>query len=536
MDEKLYRNEWEDVIHKAAMDAARAYVKFVKANSAAAPSKGLEESEYNKIKDFLKTKYPYDSISNEDMDVLSNFSSDDVWKWKIHGDKYDPRRKHEAEELVKYLPFLDGVAKEGESWMDGMDDMKLVASQMGFDYSREGVAKLLDKLQKYQTVYDRGQLMREMRKDPRYWPMKIAYPSLMEGIENAVSTGDDLSVGDAVKLGLLDAGTNAAMFEVPGAGAKAVSSPIAAGVLDASLQGGFELGRQYGKTFIDPTQEADPAQALAAAAFGATRPGIVGTLQAGVARIPGKEAMAISRGISKSTRAGNPLELERESILELVRNHNRLIQNNRDIISRTGMAKLHVDPATNARLASTPGGVLTNRSVYDTERMLGSKRVNDMAELLGVKPKPNGMYDTEQFMKAYERKPVYTWDVEGATTKLTSPVKGFKSADNLFQLSPETAAQYKALFPAKYADEAQASKLRSAGLVLGKIAGDFGGKFEPTFKLNPFNAGPQNFPEYTKQDWYTRLGPKAQAIIDEAFKKKEEEEELKADMDALMGL
>lgn len=531
--EKLYRNEWEDVIHKAAMDAARAYVKFVKSNSASAPAKGLEESQYNKISAFLKEKYPYDTVTNDDMDVLSNFSSDDVWKWQLYRDEYDPRRKHEAAELVKFLPFLEGVADEGQGWMDGRQDLKMKAAELGFDYSQEGLAQFLEKLRKYQGVYDRAQLMKEMRDDPRYWPMKVAYPSLMEGIENAVSTGGDLSASDAAKLGVLDAATNAAMFEVPGAGSRIVSNPIAAGVLDAALQGGIELHRQGAKTFIDPTLEDDPAQALAAAAFGASRPGIVGTLQAGVAKIPGKEAMAISRGISKSTRAGNPLENERDTIRELVRNHNGVIRGNRDFLKKTG-ARVYKFDNDGRMTAGYAGGILANRSVADTERMLGTSRVDEMARLLGVEPERNGTYDVEKFMAAYDRKPVYSWEITGNSTRLVNPA--YKSSDRLFQLSPENKDLYRSLFPAKYADEAQASRLRTAGLVLGRVAGDFGGKFEPTFKLNPLNVGPQNFPGYTRQDWYTRLGPKAQAIIDEAFKKKGEEEEQEVDRDALMGL
>ena len=548
--EKLSREEWLDAIHDVAVDAGNNYVKFVEQYDT--PAEGLDEKVIGDIENFLKKKYTYEQVSNDDIETLKKFTPESIWKWEVHskadGDEYDPRAKHEAAELAKYMPFLKGVASEGTSWLDGRKDLKLIGSQMGFDYNREGLGKFLEKLRKYQTVYDRSQIMKEMRESVWYWPMKLAYPSLMEGVENAVSTGSDLTKGQAAALMGMDAGTNVAMFALPGTSALKVQNPIAAGVLDAVGQGALELNRQYSKSDIDPTLEADPAQAIAAATFGATRPAIVGTAQAAVSKIPGKTAMAISRGIGKSSRAGNPVENERETIMQLFKNHNDLLTKNREKLANQPMNRVDLTPAENAMLKEEVGGHFNNISVVDTENMLGSKRVEEMAKTLGVKAKEDGTYNIDDIMNAYDRKPVYSWFVKGNETKidnptptasdtrtlttwekigrmLTEPEKGWQSSEKLFQLTPENAAQYKSLFPAKYADEAQASKERTAGLILGKILGDFGGRFEPTFKLNPLNVGPQNFPEYRKQDWYTRLGPKSRAIIDEAFKKKMEEDE-----------
>lgn len=542
MAEKLSRDEWKGEIRKAASDAADAYVKWVKSNSAAAPAPGLKEKVMGDMEAFLSQKYPYDSITNDDMETMANFPSDDLWKWEVHGDEYDPRRKHEAEELMKYMPFLKGVAPEGESWLDGSQDMKLKAAEMGFSYDQEGLGKFLDKLAKYQGVYDRGEIMKELRAQPWYWPTRITYPSMMEGVENAISTGSDFSGGDMAKLGLLDIGTNAAMFATPGFSSgitrellgKAMG-PVKAGVSDALLQGFFEGGRQSTKTMLDPTLEADPGQAVAAAVFGVSRPGIVGSLQAGVSKIPGKEAMAVSRGISKSTRTGNPVANEREALKEMFTNHNSLVD---DFSSKVSKGNPYVEFLDDGTVMSVNprGGISANRSVADTEKMLSIQKVKEMADYFGIKPKSSGKYDVEEFLKAYDRKPVYTWDLTNNTAKLTTPVKGLNSSEKLFQLTPENSQQYRALFPAKYADEAGASRWRSFGLGLGRAAGAFGGRFEPTFKLNPFSIGPQTTQKYNEQDWYTRLGPKARAIIDEAFKKKLEEEEEKANLDEAMGL
>lgn len=536
MAEKLSRKEWEGEIRKVASDAADAYVKWVKSNSKTPPAQGLKEKVMDDMESFLSQKYPYDAISNDDMDALSNFSSDDLWKWEVHGDSYDPRRKYEAEELMKYMPFLKGVAPEGESWLDGRQDMKLKGAELGFSYDQEGLGKFLNKLSKYQGVYDRGQLMKELRSQPWYWPTRIAYPSMMEGVENAISTGGDLKPEQLYGLLGMDAASNVAMFGAPGTAARVLGKgPVVSGAVDAGLQGAIELQRQGTKTLIDPTLESDPTQALTAMAFGATRPGIIGSTQAAVAKIPGKAAFDFSRGIGKATRAGNPVAAERDAVAELVKAHNNVIENNYARLGTAGATPVFDDAGK--MVGTVPkAGKLSDVSVADTERMLGAGKVPEMAKLLGVKPKPSGRYDVDEFMKAYDRKPVYTWDITHNTAKVTTPVEWYNSAKNMFQLTPENSGLYKTYFPQKYADEAGASKARSAGLVLGKLLGDFGGRFEPTFKLNPLNIGPQTTKKYNEQDWYTRLGPKARAIIDEAFKKKLEEEAEQADLDATMGL
>lgn len=523
--EKLSREEWLDAIHDVAVDAGNNYVKFVEQFDT--PAEGLDEKVIGDIENFLKKKYTYEQVSNDDIEALKKFTPESVWKWEVHskadGDEYDPRAKHEAAELAKYMPFLKGVAPEGKSWLDGRQDLKLIGSQMGFDYNREGMGKFLDKLRKYQTVYDRGQLMKEMRESGWYWPTKLAFPSLMEGIENAVSTGSDLTKGQAAALAGMDAGTNVAMFGLPGAGARVFkSSPILAGALDAGGQGLLELNRQYGKTDIDPTLEADPRQAMMASLFGATRPALVGTAQAAVSKIPTKAAMEYSRGIGRATRAGNPVAAEREGIMDLVKNHNRLLRENEKVSEK--FLKM-VKPEQRDNVKNIPI-VSYNRDVAATEKMLGTKRVNEMADFLGVKPNDKGIYNVDLFMKAYDKKPVYTWLTKaGKGTDVITNKKKEYMLDDLFQLNKNNVDKYKALFPAKYADEAGASKIRGAGIKTGEVLGDLGGRFEPTFKINPLSVGPQTFPEYRKQDWYTRLGPKSRAIIDEAFKKKMEEDE-----------
>lgn len=542
---KMTRSEWEDEIHRSALSAAEAWRKYVGKNYGARISEEAEKAQYEKIFNFLVDKYPYDSVSNEDMEDMGNLSSDAVWKWTTYGDAYDARKRQESAELSKYLPYLHGVAPEGEDWYS-RNDLKLKGTDdFGFEYSREGLAKFLDKLAKYQGIYDRGEIMKELRAQPWYWPTRISYPSMMEGVENAISTGSDFSGADMAKLGLLDAGINAGMFAMPGFSEEATGrflgnamGPVKAGVSDALLQGFLEGGRQSMKTMVDPTLEADPRQAVAATLFGASRPGIVGSLQAGVSRIPGKEAMAISRGISKSTRAGNPVANEREALKEMFTNHNRLVE---DFSSKVSKGNPYVEFLDDGTVISVnpSGGTLVNRSVADTEKMLSMQKVKEMADYFGIRPKASGKYDVEEFLKAYDKKPVYTWDLTNNTAKLTTPVKGLKSSENLFQLTPENSQQYRALFPAKYSDEAGASRMRSLGLGLGKLAGDFGGRFEPTFKLNPFNAGPQNFQKYNEQDWYTRLGPKSRAIIDEAFKrqaKELDEDEKKRILEEQLGL
>lgn len=539
MAAKLSREAWENEIHDVALKAAEAWRKFVAKNHGVRVTEGAERSTYEKVFNMLLDKYPYDSVTNEDMEDMGNLSSDAVWKWQAYGDAYDARKRQEATELSKYLPYLKGVADEGNDWYS-RNDLKLKGTdEFGFEYSKDGLAKFLSKLSKYQQVYDRGEIMKELRSQPWYWPTRIAYPSMMEGVENAISTGSDFSGDKMAKLIGLDAATNVAMFGTPGiAGEVLKTGPVKSGVIDAALQGTEELLRQGGKTAIDPTLENDPGMGLAAMLFGASRPGLVGSLQAGVAKIPGKEAMAVSRGISKSTRAGNPVANERDMIKDMVETHNKIVDGFHEKLS-AGVPNFALDAEGNIMATLPSGGKIVNQSVAATERMLGSSRVKEMADYLGIKARPSGKYDVEDFMKAYDRKPVYTWDFTKNTANLTTPIEGFGSSEKLFQLTPGNAQQYKALFPAKYADEAEVSKARSAGLLLGKLAGDFGGRFEPTFKLNPLAVGPETTPEYSKQQWYTRMGPKSRAIIDEAFKRRAEEldeEEKKRILEEQLGL
>ena len=549
--EKLSREEWLDAIHDVAVDAANNYVKFVEQFQT--PADGLDEKVIGDVETFLQKKYPYEQVSNEDIDVLKKFTPESIWKWEVHGkedgDEYDPRAKHEAEELAKYMPFLRGVAPEGKSWMDGRQDLKLKGSELGFDYNQEGMSKFLNKLAKYQTVFDRAQLMKEMREqrlgipftDIEFGPKGSAYvlgslasPSATHSIENAVSTGEDLSPWQAGGLAATDVGANSLMFYSPGTSARFLkSSPIIAGALDATMQGGIELGRQYGQTAIDPTLEADPKQAIIASTLGLSRPALVGSAQGLVSKIPGKTAMDFSRGIGKATRAGNPVATEKETIREMVKNHNNLIKKNlsdtEDYINTSvEMLRSQGKPITKEVLegikkeAAESEAYLMNKSVADTEKMFGTKKVNEMADFLGIKPDANGVYDIEKFMAAYDKKPVYTWLRKDG--KVETVKRPWKSSDVLFQLNPDNATQYKALFPAKYADEAGASKIRAAGLKAGELLGNIGGRFEPTFKINPVEVVKGKLPDYKEQDWYLRLGPKSRAIIDEAFKKKMEED------------
>lgn len=501
MADKLTRSEWNGVLEQAAIDAAAAYRKYVEKNSKLPTSDEYEKGYKESFKKFLESKYPYEDVTNEDMVDLSNFSSDDIWKWEAYkdmGDSYDPRVKKEKAEFQKFMPLLKGVANDGEDWYS-RKDLMLKGAEMGFDYSSEGLGEFMKKLEKYQTMYDRAKLVKEMRDDPMYIPTALFYPKLTQGIENAVATGSDLSKADAVKLGALDAGTNAAIFAAPSA-TILKSKPILNAAIDSGIQGGVELGRQYGAQAIDPSLTPDASQAIFAASAGATRPVLIGTVSGAAAQVPGKAAQQFSRGVMKSTRAGNPVWQERDNVFNLVNEYYKRLLNGE---LKAGQEVKFMD-------------------LGEARRFADMNKVPQMAQELGIKANKNGTYSAKDILKAYDRKPLVAMQVTDNGVQKVDATP-FSVGDNEFVLNSGNEAAYRSMFPAKYVDEQQRSPFMSAGLATGRILGDVGGRVEPMLKITSYTDVKE--PDYKKSSWYKNMSEESRKIVDQAFRKKMEQAE-----------
>ena len=502
---EITKKDWMDAIEDAAMRAADARVEYNRSIKAFGSSMTAEEMAAKYYDDYVKRLQklvPFEGVKADDLDDLYGFKGDSMMKW-VDGNFNGPSPKETARqvEASKFLPLLQGVAKQGDDWMSmGSDRLKGAAVELGYNpKTQEGFKEFLDKVGEYQQEYDRSKLVKEMRDDPMYIPTALFYPKLTQGIENAVATGSDLSKADAVKLGALDAGTNAAIFMAPSA-TILKSHPLINGMIDAGIQGGVELGRQYGASAIDPSLTPDANQAFFAASAGVTRPVAIGTLSGATAQVPNQAAQQFSRGVMKATRAGNPVWQERDNVFNLVNEYNKRLLKGE---LKAGQEVKFMD-------------------LGDARRFASMNKVPQMAQELGIQANKNGTYNAEDILKAYDRKPLVAMQVtENGVQKVDATP--FSVGDNEFVLNSKNEGAYRSLFPAKFADEQQRSPAMSAGLATGRILRDVGGRVEPTLKITSYTDVKE--PDYKKSPWYKNMSEESRKIVDQAFRKKMEQAE-----------
>ena len=501
---EISQKDWLDAIEDAAMRAADARVEYNRAIGAMKNTDAEEAASkyFDSYVKRLKKLVPFDGVKGSDLDELYGFKGDSMMKW-VDGNFNGPSPRETAKQIEasKFLPLLQGVAKEGDDWMGmGATRLKGAAAELGYNPgTQEGFQEFLDKLGEYQQEYDRSKLVKEMQADPAYIPTALFYPKLVEGIENAVATGSDLSKEDAIKLGALDAGTNAAIFLAPSA-TILKSRPLLNGAIDAGIQGGVELGRQYGAQAIDPSLTPDASQAVFAASAGATRPVAIGTLSGATAQVPGQAWQQFSRGVMKSTRAGNPVWQERDQVFNLVKEYNKRLLK--------GELKA--------------GQEVSFMNLGDARRFASINKVPQMAQELGIKANKNGTYSAKDILKAYDKKPIVAMQVtdNGVQKVDATPLS---VGDNEFVLNSGNEAAYSSLFPAKFVDEQQRSPAMSRGYKTGRVLGDFGGRFEPMLKITSYTDVKE--PDYKKSSWYKNMSEESRKIVDQAFRKKMEQAE-----------
>ena len=546
----MRKGTWEELLHKAALEAARERVKYNVKNKYGR-SDGDERKYFEKYLRQLEKELPYETASNEDIELVTGFGAEPMFKWFDFGG-ISPRDNAKRIEASKILPYLTGVAKEGEDWM-GLPRGKMdeLAIEMGYkpgDPAERGA--FYDKIRQYQTDLDRAKIAKEMQDSKAHLAASLVYPSLVEGIDNAVATGGDLSYGQAVGLGLLDAGINGAMMSIPGLrmglgrkgaadnvfrGSRAVFefNPTSSDILNAVLQGGSqgaaEMGRQIAKGVIDDELEGSYVAApLAAATLGATTPGLVG-IGAGVASKFGPTGREISRGINKTVRAQNPMLVERQKLANTVKAYNALqdkIEKDKgwfDVAKELrdyALAKAGGDEAMVPNLDFYKSAVST--APYPLEKAAEILRTQDFpkaAELLKVNPGKNGKYSAMDILNAYDREPVKF--LEMSNDGKYRAVDRLSEGNSPIALGPSNEQAYAQAFPARYADLLERTPNIERGIAIGNVLQDFGTRIEPTIKSS-VNA--ISTPSYKDAPWYKKLDPERRRIIDEAYKKKEEDQ------------
>lgn len=539
----ISRENWDKVLTQAAIRATEAKMEANKKILGKEQDTKDADKYFDEYLRRLRNAYPFDSIKETDLASIDQYSGDSTRKWldKVRGVP-SPTDYTVQAEAAKILPLLNGVAENGADWYSmGSDALKEAGADMGYNVrSKEGFKAFLDKLSEMQQMHDRAQLLKEYQSQGAdYWLPKLFYPSATQEIENAIATGQGLDAAAASnsalsdptlrKLMAVDAGANTAIALAPGFSIGKIN-PVLMGAIDAGIQGGLEAGRQGAKAGISETgQEFDTSAPIVAFSTGATRPGMT-LMGAGAAnQIPGEGARSFARGFTRAARTGNPFAAEEQEVRNAVNAWNRL----------QGDIRLAVNPRQKTLFDDMPAVVLGE----DEARAALASRVPDYMKLFTdsngkslVKMDPDGIVSAKQILDLYNR-PTVKFAVRDRTTgKLidsepifTEGSFGVNAPLNQNVLGGKAKALFAQLFPEKYSELNVAKGPYNAGRAIGSLVADVGGRVEPAIGANPVDIIRQegvrkSFTDYKEEPWYKKLDKESRKIIDDAFKKKEEEE------------
>lgn len=537
--DKLTREEWENVLEQLAVEAGTEWLKDMHSKKWYEANELGQKGVHDAVLARLMQEYPYDKISNKDMKALGDTKALD-WAKFVNKTGGDPRAIAEKAEFDKYLPLLAGNAEKGKDWYSmGAPALKyLAADQYGMDYTQEGFNEFLGNLSKYQKMYDRGEILKDMRGRGWYLPMKLAYPKMMEAAENAIAEGK--SPKNLGLLYALDMGTNAAQMMLPGANI-VKSNPILTGAIDAGLQGVAEAGRQAGGDIIGDV-EADYSQAPVATAFGISRPGMMGTAQGMLGQLTGPNARQFARGFARSTRAGNPVIGERALLEKNIENFNRGVQ------VQVAAKQVAKEMSEQYGIPYNESEAIVIASLPQKGKYMSSNTAATLNRVLGLPANEGKPLDKKAILNAYDNLNPRTWlkqNADGTYSELKFSDLDFDNAAMIkprkvvsksgdIDLDSETESIFRSVIPNKMMELEERTPAAAWGMRTGKFLGDIGGSVEPTFKVNPFDLEISTDPwgiysnkrdDYKDTQWYKKLSKESKAIVDEAFKKKQDEED-----------
>ena len=353
-------------------------------------------------------------------------------------------------------------------------------------------------------------------------------------------------------------------------GVNATDSDFLNGILNAVSQAGGEATRQILEAGLsDNGQSFDIAPVVFAGSAGATRPAIIGGIQQKAGQFEGETAKQFSRGLARATRSGDPVAAERDNLVKKIDIYNNIVhkvQESENVVKE--MANKHGMPR-NSVTSSIPSDVYA--------LLAGANDIPDIAKLFGVKYTKGKPIDAKKILAEYDKPTfsTFTYDDAGKvvlTNRKTSrygdamqkthpnynapdvvidrhgeamsvgdPLSkkaasngagvthkaGYNQATTLFpgkfELNATTDPLYRSLFPQRYAEVmAGTTRPYTLGVLTGHLASTLGGRIEPTFKIIGQKLGVNK--TYKDEEWYQALPIRSKKIIDEAFKKKEEEE------------
>lgn len=586
---KFRENDYYQYINDIARDAAKERVKFMLNDLKVNPADDDEDKIYRAYVKSLIKKYPYQDSDEffKRFNTLKNTSSSNIASWLMGGngynDAYDPDAVAEKAELEKFLPLIAGIADKGKDWLSTNGEaLRDKAASKEFGYSREEFPEFLEKLRKYQTDYDRAKLWEEYKKesgDFNYTLDNLLYPSAMQELQNAVLTGEG-SDDTVYKLAYMDKAANLATAAMPSV--RFVKSPLTNGFLQALSQGAAEAGRQGLKTGLSTTgQEFDMGPVVGGTVASSTAPGMIGSAHQILSQFQGKGARDFSRGLQKVTRYGDPVNLERLNLEDLLKRYNNFYIEQNQVLGELDNIYKKISPLIDQLLEKNPK--LTAREITELVGPVNGipkDKINDIVQLammqkdnfkilsaypldevtdLGVNSKveqildylgdgytdaSSGRVNIDKILGAYDKpRAALIMRENGRLTSAPTSVinnnreiakrygidlpaykRGTVDPNSQF-MSKESMDLFQQLFPAKAAEEfSKKTRSYKAGEVIGNILQNAGGRVEPTIKVNPF--GSQKFQEadYKEQSWYKKLkekNPDAAKILEEALKNKQ---------------
>ena len=582
MSKAWTKMDWNDELSRIALDAAKSMMEKKDLTGYSKLKIEAIQNEYIRTaKAKLKEKFPFDKLKDKEKDAVSNFKGEDAAKFlgltggnEAFRNSYDPLLKKKMDDFSKLGPLVLGLADEGRDWYSmGQADLFAKGEELGYDTkSKKGKMDFLSDISDVQQAHDRGKLLEEFNRESSIWS-DLFYPTMMEEARKQITTGrgtqeqlDDAMWNDRIFNVMIGAAPIFGELGVVGPMAKAAAAsklkplqavgkadiaaskflsqfPMITGTLGAVGQGALEAERQYSKEAIDPELEANYSDAILALLTGATRPGMIGTASAFAQQLPGENMSRLAAGISAATRAGNPVNAERERLGRAYDIYDKLFKNSEKGIKEEAGKKVDEGAVNLAKSAKDKLSseeqikqlIGTNGTRVNLSDLSKGKDADRFKEQ--VKALYNGVLNDEEYNKMLAQgtkdKILSDYDKISKMSVYRDPANTYKRLGQLKdyelvngnELRPGNyLSGLEQAFPAKMAEAYGNDNWYKTGLRAGQLLGILGGSIEPVLKANPFamlSGGNINMvnTDYKETLWYKSLSKKQQEAFDDAYEK-----------------
>lgn len=582
MSRKWTERDWHNEKIRIARDAAKSMIEKKDLTGYSKLKIEAIQKEYARTaKKMLDEKYPFDKLKDTDKDAVSNLKGEDAAKFlgltggnEAFRNSYDPLLKKKMDDFAKLGPLVLGLADEGRDWYNmGATDLFAKGEELGYDTkSKKGKMDFLSDISDVQQAHDRGKLLEEFNRESSIWS-DLFYPTMMEEARKQITTGrgtqeqlDEAMWADRIfniligaapifgELGVAGPMTKAAaaskLKPLQAAGKADIAAskflgqfPVITGTLGSLSQGALEAERQYYKEGLDPELEANYSDAILALLTGATRPGMIGTASAFSQQLPGENMSRLAAGISAATRAGNPVNAERDRLGRAYDIYDKLFKGSEKgikeeagkkvdevavnlakdakdkLLAEEQIKQLIGTNGTRVKLSDLSKGKAADKFKEQVKALYSGVRNDEEYNKMlaqGTKDKILSDYDKISKMSVY-RDPTNTY-------KPLGQLKDYELVDGNELRPGNYLSSLEQAFPAKMAEAYGNDNWYKTGLRAGQLLGMLGGSIEPALKANPFallSGGNVNMvnTDYKETLWYKSLSKKQQEAFDDAYEK-----------------